>query len=149
VGGHYAGCCTPGAVRAIVQPDPEDELRFATVQRVSDINLGLYRTLLQPLVQAFANDESAEWLHKLQPAEAPYEFFSEKNPLMRQVAELTERVREQRMQSVPDNPFSKLQETMSSLIISALDGWRDIRDQSLEQIFLTVYGTRCCKRWLG
>jgi hypothetical protein len=136
-------------VRAIVRPDSGDELRFATVKRVSEINLGLYRTLLQPLVKAFANDESAEWLHKLQPAEAPYEFFSEKNPLMRQVAELAERVREQRMQGVADNPFWKLQETMSSLIISALDGWRDIRDQSLEQIFLTVYGNPMLQALVG
>ena len=39
-------------VRAIVQPDPENERRFATVRRVSEINLGLYRTLFQPFVQA-------------------------------------------------------------------------------------------------
>jgi hypothetical protein len=136
-------------VRAIVRPDLEDELRFATVKRVSEINLGLYRTLLQPLVKAFANDESAEWLHKLQPAEAPYEFFSENNPLMQQVAELAERVREQRMQGVADNPLWKLQETMSSLIISALDGWRDIRDQSLEQIFLAVYGNPMLQALVG
>ncbi len=136
-------------VRAIVQPDAEDERRFATVQRVSEINLGLYRTLLQPLVQAFANDKSAEWLHKLQPAEAPYELFSEKNPLMRQVAELAEQVREQRMQGVADNPLWALQETMSSLIISALDGWRDLRDQSLEQIFLAVYGNPMLQALVG
>ena len=73
-------------VRAIVQPDPEDERRFATVKRVSEINLGLYRTLLQPLVQALANDKSADWLHKLQPAELPLELLSDKNPLMGQVA---------------------------------------------------------------
>ncbi len=127
-------------VRAIVKPAPEDEQRFATVQRVSDINLGMYQTLLSPLVQAFANDESAEWLHKLQPAELPYEIFSEQNPLMQQVAELAQQVREQRMPSSPDNPFVQLQDTMSKLMITALDSWRDFRDESLEQIFLAVYG---------
>ncbi len=136
-------------VRAIVQPDPEDERRFATVRRVSEINLGLYRTLLQPLVQAFVNDQSADWLHKLQPAELPYELFSEKNPLMRQVAELAEQVREQRVQSTKDNPFLKLQAMMSSLMVSALDGWRDVRDQSLEQIFLAVYGNPMLQALVG
>ena len=136
-------------VRAIVQPDPEDERRFATVRRVSEINLGLYRTLLQPLVQAFANDESADWLHKLQPSELPYELFSNNNPLMRQVAELAEQVREQRVQSTSDNPFLKLQGMMSSLMISALDGWRDLRDQSLEQIFLAVYGNPMLQALVG
>ena len=136
-------------VRAIVQPDREDERRFATVQRVSDINLGLYQTLLRPLVQAFANDESAEWLQKLQPAELPYELFSEKNPLMRQVAELAEQVREQRMSTSPDNPFLMLQNTMSSLMIAALNGFRDFRDQSLEQIFLAVYGNPMLQALVG
>jgi len=136
-------------VRAIVQPAPEDERRFSAVQRVSDINLGLYHTLLQPLVQAFANADSAEWLHKLQPAELPYELFSERNPLMRQVAELAEQVREQRVPNSPDNPFLMLQDTMSSLMITALDGWRDFRDQSLEQIFLTVYGNPMLQALVG
>jgi hypothetical protein len=136
-------------VRAIVQPAPEDERRFAAVQRVSDINLGLYHTLLQPLVQAFANDESAEWLHKLQPAELPYEMFSERNPLMRQIAELAEQVREQRVPNSPDNPLLMLQDTMSSLMITALDGWRDFRDQSLEQIFLAVYGNPMLQALVG
>jgi hypothetical protein len=127
-------------VRAIVQPDPDDERRFATVERISEINLGLYRRLLQPLVRALANNANAQWLHKLQPAELPLELFSDKNPLMGQVAQLAERVRENRAPSSPDNPFVKLQERMSSLMISALDAWRDLRDQSMEQIFLAVYG---------
>jgi hypothetical protein len=136
-------------VRAIVQPDPEDERRFAAVKRISEINLGLYRTLLQPLVQAFANDESAQWLHKLNPAELPYELFSERNPLMRQVAEFAEQVREQRVQSTADNPLVQLQEMMSSSIISALDGWRDMRDHSLEQIFLAIYGNPMLQALVG
>jgi hypothetical protein len=42
-------------IRAIVQPSLENERRFAAARRVSEINLGLYRTLFQPFVQAFAN----------------------------------------------------------------------------------------------
>ena len=45
-------------IRAIVQPDPENERRFATVRRVSEINLGLYRSLVQPFIKAF--DQRAE-----------------------------------------------------------------------------------------
>lgn len=136
-------------VRAIVQPDPEDERRFATVKRVSEINLGLYRTLLQPFVRALANDESAQWLHTLQPAEMPLELFSDKNPLMGQVARYAEQVRGERVQSSADNPFVKLQEMMSSFMVSALDTWRDTRDQTLEQIFLAVYGNPILQALVG
>ncbi len=136
-------------VRAIVQPDPEDERRFATVKRVSEINLGLYRTLLQPFVKALANDQRAQWLHTLQPAELPLELFSDKNPLMGQVARYAEQVRQRRVQSSPDNPFVKLQDMISSFMVSALDTWRDTRDQTLEQIFLAVYGNPILQAIVG
>lgn len=136
-------------VRAIVQPDPDDERRFATVRRVSEVNLGLYRTLLQPFVQALANGQSAQWLHTLQPAELPLELFSDKNPLMGQVAKYAERVRGERVQISPDNPFVKLQEMISSCMVAALNSWRDTRDQTLEQIFLAVYGNPILQALVG
>ena len=136
-------------VRAIVQPDPEDERRFATVKRVSEVNLGLYRTLLQPFVRALANDAGAKWLHMLQPAELPLELFSDKNPLMGQVARYAERVRGERVQISPDNPFVELQEMMSSFMVTALNTWRDTRDMTLEQIFLAVYGNPILQALMG
>jgi hypothetical protein len=140
---------TLGDIRAIVQPDPEDERRFAAVRSLSEINLGLYRTLLQPFVQAFASTQGANWLHKLNPAELPYELFSEKNPLVQQIAGLAEQVREQRVPSVADTPLASVQEMISSQIVSSLDTWRDLRDQTCEQIFLTLYGQPVVQALLG
>jgi len=128
-------------IRAIVQPKPENELRFATVRRVSETGLGLYRTFLQPFVQAFANEKSAEWLHKLNPSVLPYELFSDRNPFAQQIAQLAEQVRKSRHPSSPDNPLLQTQGIVSDGIIASLDGWRDLRDRSLEQLFLGIYGT--------
>jgi hypothetical protein len=136
-------------VRAIVQPDPENERRFAAVRRVSEINLGLYRTLFQPFVQASINQQGADWLRKLNHAELPFEIFSQRNPLMQQVARLAEQVREQRQPVSPDNPLLQWQQTMSQGIIAALDGYRDLRDASIERIFLTVYGSPVLQAMLG
>jgi pimeloyl-ACP methyl ester carboxylesterase len=127
-------------IRAVVQPDPENERRFATARRVSEINLGLYRTLLQPVVRALASEQTAEWLRKLNPSELPFELFSDRNPLMRPIAQLAEEVRQQRRPASPDNPLLRLQATLSEGIIEALDRWRDLRDRRLEQIFLAIYG---------
>ena len=138
-----------GDVRAIVQPDPEDERRFAAVRRVSETNLGLYRTLLQPFVQAWSNDQTADWFRKMNSAELPYELFSDKNPLMKQIAELADSVREQRAPASPDNPFVQLQEAVSSQIVSALDSFRDLRDQTYEQTFLAIYGQPIMQALLG
>ena len=119
------------------------------MRRLSEINLGLYRTLLQPFVRAFASEQVASRQHELQPSELPFELFSDRNPLMRQVAQLAEQVREQRSPCSPDNPFVKLQGMVSSQIIAALDGWRDLRDQSVEQIFLTIYGHPVLQALIG
>jgi len=136
-------------IRAIVQPDPENERRFAAVQRVSEINLGLYRTLFQPLIRASINDQTAEWLHKLNPSELPFEIFSERNPLMQQIARLAEQVREQRRPAAPDNPLLQWQSIISEGIVATLDGYRDLRDSSMEQIFLSIYSSPLLQAMVG
>jgi len=136
-------------VRAIVQPDPENERRFATVRRVSEINLGLYRTLFQPFVRASVNEQTAEWMKKLNQAELPFEIFSERNPLMQQVAQLAEQVRQQRKPIAADNPFLAWQTQMSDGIIAALDGYRDQRDAALEKMFLAIYSSPALQAMVG
>jgi hypothetical protein len=116
---------------------------------VSEINLGLYRALLQPFVQAMASEQSAEWLRKTKPSELTYELFSEHNPLMRQISQLAEQVRAHRRPAAPDNPLVQLQSVMSDAIIAALDGWRDLRDRSMEQIFLGLYGSPLLQALVG
>ncbi len=136
-------------IRAIVRPDPENERRFAAVRRVSEINLGLYRMLWQPLVQAFASDTTFDWLHTLNPSELPFELFSDRNPLVRQIAALAEEVRRDRRPCSPGNPFLQMQSTMSEGVISALQAWGDLRDRMLEQIFLAVYSAPPLQTLLG
>jgi hypothetical protein len=136
-------------IRNIVQPDPENERRFAAVRRVSEINLGLYRTLLQPFVKAAVNEQGADWLRKMNGAELPYEIFSERNPLMKQVAQMAEQVRQQRKPVSPDNPLLQWQAMVSEQVIAALDSYRDLRDASLERIFLGLYGSPVLQAMLG
>jgi len=136
-------------VRAIVQPSLENERRFAAAKRVSEINLGLYRSLFQPFVQAFASEKAAGWMHKLNPSELPFELFSDRNPLMRQIAQLAEQVRGQRQPVSPDNPLLQVQAMLSDGIIAALDGYRDLRDRSMEQIFLAIYSAPLLQALVG
>jgi hypothetical protein len=136
-------------IRAIVRPDPENERSFATVRRVSEINLGLYRTLMQPFVRASASEQMAQWLHTLHPSELPFELFSDRNPLMRHIAQLAEQVRNQRRPASPDNPLLQLQTAVSDRIIATLDAWRDLRDRTLEQMFLAIYSTPALQALAG
>ena len=136
-------------IQAIVRPDRENERRFATVRRVSEINLGLYHTLLQPFVRALASEQTAEWLHKLHPSELPFELFSDRNPFTRHIAQLAEQVRQQRRAVSPDNPLLQLQSAVSERIIAALDAWREVRDRSVEHMFLAIYGAPVLQALVG
>lgn len=136
-------------LREIVQPSPENERRFATVKRVSEINLGLYRTLLQPFVKAMTNEQTSEWVKKLNPSELPFLLFSERNPLMRNIAMLADQVRQQRQPAPSDNPFLAWQAAISDGMMAMLNGYRDLRDSTFEQIFLATYSSPILQALVG
>ena len=128
-------------IRALGGNDPEDERRFATAARVSETNLGLYRTFAQPAVRAMTTSQMAQSLHRLHPLRLQYEMFSDANPFMAPVAALAEQVRKNRKLVSDDNPFWALQTNMSRQVVSALDAWRDATEAAAEETFLSTYGS--------
>jgi hypothetical protein len=136
-------------VRDIVGPSLENERRFATVRRVSEIGLGTYRTFLQPFVRAAANEHSAAWLKQISPAQMTLAVFSERNPMMRPLTQLADQIRMQRHQVSADNPYLQWQAAASKAIVTALDSWRDLRDAAVEQMFLTTYGSPALQALAG
>ena len=103
-------------IRALGGNDAEDERRFATAARVSEINLALYRAFAQPVVRAMATESSADWMQKCHPLRLQYELLSDKNPWMAPVVAMAQAVREKRQPAAADNPFLMLQETVSEQI---------------------------------
>jgi len=127
----------------------EDDLRFATVQRVSEINQGLYRSFLSPAVRALVNDQTAEWLRRMHPHRLSYEIFSDRNPWLRPIAQLAENVRQNRRPVDAGNPFLKVQEAVSKQISESLDRYREVRDQLSEGVFMTIYGSPLLQATVG
>ena len=70
-------------IRAMGGNSPEDERRFATAARVSEINLSLYRAFMQPMVKTIFTPQVAEWLKRWDSARMQYEAFTDANPFMR------------------------------------------------------------------
>jgi hypothetical protein len=136
-------------IRALGGNTPEDERRFATAARVSDINLALYRTFLQPFVKATASSPATEWMHRLHPLRLSYEILSDSNPFMRAVAGWAPQVREQRQPAGDENLFVAAQEAVSKQTVAALNAWRDMRDQYSEWLFLSVYGSPLLQAAVG
>ena len=144
VGGNYVvqfEARTLNHIRALGGNDAEDERRFATVAHVSEMNLGLYRTFASPLLRMTASEQSADWLRRLHPNRLRFEGFSDRNPLMRPVAQLAEEVSAKRRPVARDNPFLALEQAASQRIIDALNQYRDMRDWWSEAVFMGVYGS--------
>lgn len=123
-----------------VKPIAEDDRRFATVARVSEINLGIYRLAVQPWIQALNTPEMARWIRRMHPIRLGYRLMSDRNPLTVPLPVMADAVRANRHQVSHDNLFKSVEGIVSEQIVSNLNAVRDLRDSSLERIFLDVYG---------
>ena len=136
-------------IRALGGNDVADEHCFAAVDRVSQTNLALYRTFVQPIVRSLVNPSFANLMRQLHPLRLQFEIFSNKNPLMAPVATLAEQVRNNRRPVAADNPFLAMQENISNQIVTALDAWRDFNEALAERLFLATYGSTTLQAALG
>jgi hypothetical protein len=136
-------------IRALGGNDAADERRFATAARVSEINLALYRSFVQPAVRAAVNPVMADWLKELHPLRWQYTLFSDANPMMAPIAKFAETVRGQRNSVAADNPFAAMQEQMSRQVVAMLDGWRQMNETVAERLFLAIYGSPALQATVG
>src|SRR5262249_37022402 len=128
-------------IRALGGNSAADNRCFATAARVSEVNLALYRTFVQPAVRALVPASFADALRQMHPLRVQYEMFSNANPFMTPIAGVAEEVRKNRRHVASDNPFIAAQESVSKQIVAGLDGWRDCIEALAERTFLTIYGS--------
>jgi Protein of unknown function (DUF3141) len=136
-------------IRAMGGNSPEDERRFATAKRVSELNLAAYQKFLQPWIKRAVTPQMAEWARAMHPLRLQYEVFSNQNPVMAAVKSTAERVRENRKPVSTDNPFLAFQEHVSKQIVRALDSWRESQEALSEAMFLAIYGSPVLQAAVG
>lgn len=136
-------------VRAIVKPDPENERRFGTVRRLSEVNLAFYRTLAQPFVRAAVTPLSAEVMRQLHPLRLSYGLFSDRNPFMLPVAIAAQMVRAGRRPAPADNLLRAAEAGISARIARVLDAVGKARDTTAERVFERTYSLPTLQGLLG
>jgi hypothetical protein len=132
---------TLGDIRALGGNDAQDELRFATVRAVSEVNLGLYRTFVSPIVKNLVTEQSANLLRELHPSRLRFEIFSDKNPLMSPVCSWANSVRVNRQAVSSENALLHMEQAASDWIVKWLDAFTDARDAMVEGVFMATYGS--------
>lgn len=132
-----------------VKPSIEDDTRFATVARISEINLGLYRSFVQPWIQAAATPETAKWMRRMHPNRLGYRLLSDRNPLMAMIPAMAKQVSADRHPVGDENVFRSVEGIMSDQIARSLDTWRELRDSSTERLFMNIYGQPLLQALVG
>ncbi|MBZ9560351.1 MULTISPECIES: DUF3141 domain-containing protein [unclassified Modicisalibacter] len=143
VDGDYLLEFTPRGLKdvdEIVQPLHEDERRFATVARLSEINLGLYQRYLQPWMHALMTPEAARWIRRMHPIRLGYKLLSDRNPATVPLPVMADYVRANRARAGENNPFRIAERMLSDDIVRMLDSYRDVRDRATEWTFMEIYG---------
>jgi pimeloyl-ACP methyl ester carboxylesterase len=136
-------------LRALGGNTVEDERCFAAVANLSEITLGLYRTTMQPIVRAMANEQSASWLRRMHPLRMQYEMFSDNNPAMKPLATAADEVKKNRKQVSPENPFLQWEKNFSDWMTFSLKAFGEWRDMMTESMFFAIYSQPWVQALLG
>jgi hypothetical protein len=136
-------------IRALGANSEADDREFAAVARVSEINLGLYRTFVQPWVRLWANDAFADTMRRMHPIRLQYEMFSTANPFLTASLSWLQPVRDNRRAVSKDNTLWQMQERFSESMVAYLDSYRDVRDRMSEAMFHSIYGSPLLQALVG
>ncbi|QTA79991.1 DUF3141 [Desulfonema limicola] len=127
----------------------ENEEEFETVLNVSDLNELIYQTFLSPWIKLTATPYLAEILKQLHPMRVSRYGFSDKNPLILPFKIFSPVVKQNRKPVSPENLFLNAEKALSNNIITALNCYRDIRDNTQEFMFKSIYGSPFMKMFFS
>lgn len=154
VAGKYIARLAPRTlddIRALGHNSEDDQRKFATAARVSEINQGLYRSFVSPFVRAASTPTSAEFLREMHPNRITFRAFSNRNPMMAPVAMAAENIRAKghRHPASEQNPFLQYEKLMSSWLVTGLESLGKAREVWAETLFHSVYGSSVLQAAVG
>ena len=136
-------------IRALGGNTLDEERCFAAMARLSEVNHGLYRTVAQPLVRAFATEQSAEWLQRMHPLRLGYELFSDRNLVLKPLAKAARTVQDGRQPAAADNIFLQWEKIFSDWVRLGLESFGAWRDMLTEHVFFGIYSQPWLQALLG
>lgn len=126
----------------------QDEIPFAAVARLSEMEGEYYDVFARPLVRAGVSETTAELSRNLHPLRVQRSVFASGNPLMKAVESVAERVKDERKPVAATNPFVRAEQLGADILEQTMDFYRDVRDGWHEVMFYSLYSNPLA-RWFG
>ncbi|GJE04147.1 DUF3141 domain-containing protein [Methylobacterium isbiliense] len=117
----------------------KDEVPFAAVDRVSELNTAAYETLVHPLL-AWIPPEVGAVSRALHPLRAQRWALSDLNPALAPLGPLADLVKGHRVRRDETGAWAATERWNAAGIMAGLDFYRQMRDAAVENLFYTVYG---------
>jgi pimeloyl-ACP methyl ester carboxylesterase len=116
-----------------------DEPAFSRVSKISRLNDALYSTWLRPWVRLAVDEQLAETIRQLHPLRMQRYLISDMNIFLMPVKMLAQQVKINRLPASDNNPFVAVEKCCSKAFEISLNLFRDLRDQSHELLFKSLY----------
>lgn len=152
VEGRHVVSFAPRSIKdlALLDDGRDDEVPFEVVEKVSEVNQQLYDATLAPLVRGFNTPLGGVISRELHPQRMGRYFWSSLNPLTAALVPAVAQIkRDRKPLDSKSNVFSVWEEVWGQSITNGLDLWRDTRDQSIELVFQSLYGSPWMRAAVG
>ncbi|MGB3224358.1 MAG: DUF3141 domain-containing protein [Desulforhopalus sp.] len=116
-----------------------DEHAFSRVSKVSRLNDAFYSTWLRPWVRLAVNEQLAETIRQLHPLRMQRYLISDMNIFLMPVKMAAQQIKTNRLPAADNNPFVAMEKCFSKTLEISLNLFRDLRDQSHELLFKSLY----------
>ncbi len=117
-----------------------DERAFEVVAELSAFAEKAYSLFARPIVHSLVNERTAELGRSFHPLRVQRWAFSDLNPWLWPLPAMAAATKQTRRIAPPENPYRRLENAISQMLIASLDLFRDVRDATLESLFFQIYG---------
>ncbi len=129
--------------------DREGERPFEVVNRVSEVNTGLYEQIGAPMMRALASEPTAEATRRLHPLRVQRWGLSDLNPMLWPLAVAASAVRANRVACAPDNPFRTMERDLAKAVERGIEAASEAQHRAAEHAFGAIYATPLARAAAG
>ena len=126
-------------LRLLQKYDRRDEIPFAAVAQLSELNAQIYETFVHPTLAASVSPEIGQIGRLFHPLRMQRWLVSDLNPWLAPLAGLSDMAKATRVSRDETGPSAAAERLVAAAANATLDLYRHLRDAAVENLFFNVY----------